>query len=240
MLKSLRIGFLFSFTPHDLVRSSPTHAHANPDRLFPRMHTPFRIEPEFLYAWLRNPRQIGAVWPSGPGLTQAMAAQIQNQPGVIVELGAGTGAVTAALLSRGVSEQELVVVEKDPLLAAELSRRFPGLRIIQGDAAHLTKLLGELRVGPVNQVVSSLPLLSLRRQTRLRILSQIVRSLTPQGRLIQFTYAPRAPIGPRLADSLQVNGTRGQRVLWNIPPARVWVYTRRGESTPGLAGSAER
>ncbi|MET0027406.1 MAG: phosphatidylethanolamine N-methyltransferase [Candidatus Thiodiazotropha sp.] len=197
------------------------------------MYTPFRIEPKFLFAWLRNPRQIGAIWPSGSELTHAMAAQIQHLPGVIVELGAGTGAVTSALLSRGVSDQQLVVVEKDPLLAAELSRRFPGLRIVLGDAARLSKLLGEIRVGPVDQIVSSLPLLSLRRQTRLRILSQIVRNLTPRGRLIQFSYSPKSPISAGLSESLQMEGSIRQRVLWNFPPARVWVYTRRDE--PGTA-----
>jgi phosphatidylethanolamine/phosphatidyl-N-methylethanolamine N-methyltransferase len=197
-----------------------------PRCFIPYVYTPFQIEPEFLYAWLRNPRQIGAIWPSGSGLTHAMAAQIQRPQGMVVELGAGTGAITSALLRQGLSEQQLLVVEKDPLLAAKLARRFPGLKVVQGDATRLSALLGERGIGPVDQVVSSLPLLSLRRQTRIRILSQVMRSLTPQGRLIQFTYSPRPPIATRLAESLQVHGTRMQRVLWNLPPAHVWVYTR--------------
>jgi phosphatidylethanolamine/phosphatidyl-N-methylethanolamine N-methyltransferase len=186
----------------------------------------FKIEPDFISAWLRNPRQIGAVLPSSGGLTQAMAAQINRNHGLTVELGAGTGAVTSALLSRGVTPERLILVEKDKILAQKLAHHFPKLRVLQGDAAHLPKLLKDSHLGLVDNVVSSLPLLSMRSHTRIRILAQIFNSLHPDGKLVQFTYSPRAPIPKSLATSLKVEGIRMKRILFNVPPAHVWVYKR--------------
>ncbi len=57
----------------------------------------------FLKRWLRRPFATGAVVPSGRLLAEAMAKAtrtvIDGRPGHIVELGAGTGEVTKALLA---------------------------------------------------------------------------------------------------------------------------------------------
>ncbi|MCU7851671.1 MAG: methyltransferase [Candidatus Thiodiazotropha sp. (ex Monitilora ramsayi)] len=185
-----------------------------------------KVRPRFLSAWLRNPRQVGAVLPSSDGLTQTMAAQVDRGTGLTVELGAGTGAVTSALLTRGVTPDRLIVVEKDQILAAELARHFPALRVLEGDAARLRKLLRRSALGLADNVVSSLPLLSMRTHTRIRVLAQIFAILHPEGKLVQFTYSPRPPVPVRLAYALGVEGERIERVFWNLPPANVWVYKR--------------
>ena len=62
--------------------------------------------------------------------------------GLVVEIGAGTGELTAALLDRG---NEVVAVEVEDRLVTHLQERFasrPGLRIIQADAR--TMSLAEL------------------------------------------------------------------------------------------------
>src|SRR5271163_2108119 len=92
----------------------------------------------FLKRWLRRPLAIGAVVPSGRLLAQAMAqatkAALEGRTGHVVELGAGTGEVTKALLAAGIAPERLVLIERDPELAIFLRRRFPGPRIIEGDA----------------------------------------------------------------------------------------------------------
>lgn len=66
---------------------------------------------QFLSAWLRDPRQTVSLLPSGSSLARAMAAQVGTGPGLVVELGVGTGAITRALIARGVTPQQLVLVE---------------------------------------------------------------------------------------------------------------------------------
>ncbi|MES9944560.1 MAG: methyltransferase domain-containing protein [Candidatus Thiodiazotropha sp.] len=186
-----------------------------------------KARPNFLSAWLRNPIQVGAVLPSSNGLTSTMAAQTEEGSGITIELGAGTGAVTSALLTRGIQPNRLVLIEKDRILAQELSQHFPNLRVLQGDAARLKALLQREEMGLVDNVVSSLPLLNMRHRTRVRILKQIFTVLHPEGKFVQFTYSLRPPITERLAHSLGVNGERTDRILLNLPPAHVWVYRRR-------------
>ena len=179
---------------------------------------------QFLSAWLRNPRQAGALLPSGSSLAQAMAAQVDPGHGLVVELGAGTGAITRALIARGVTSEQLILVEKDPALFGEMERRFPGVVALRGDAAHLGRLLNRAGVGCPGTLVSSLPLLSMTRRQRLRVLIQIFSNLRVGGVLVQFTYFPLPPIPDVLAAALGVSGRRVARVFSNLPPAAVWVY----------------
>src|SRR5215813_985800 len=101
----------------------------------------------FLKRWLRRPFAIGAVVPSGRLLAEAMAeatlANLDGRDGHVVELGAGTGEVTKALLAKGIAPERLAVVERDPELSLFLRRHFAGPRIIEGDAAKLPRLLAD-------------------------------------------------------------------------------------------------
>ena len=179
---------------------------------------------QFLSAWLRNPRQAGALLPSGSRLAQAMAAQVDPGRGLVVELGVGTGAITRALLARGVAPEQLILIEKDPALFGAMERHFPGVIALRGDAAHLGQLLERAGVGPAGTLVSSLPLLSMTRRQRLRVLIRMFSSLGMGGVLVQFTYSPLPPIPDMLAAALGVSGTRVSHVFSNLPPAAVWVY----------------
>src|SRR5690349_5614115 len=91
----------------------------------------------FLKRWLRRPLAMGAVVPSGRLLAEALAltalAEIDGREGHVIELGAGTGEVTKALLVAGIPAGRLALVERDPELAAFLRRHFSGPAIIEGD-----------------------------------------------------------------------------------------------------------
>src|ERR1019366_9524117 len=117
----------------------------------------------FLREWFVNPQRTGAVAPSSPKLAAAMARWLPRNPeSFVLELGPGTGAVTAALLKRGLREDRLVAVENNPTLTKLLRKRFPQAQIITGDAWHMDTLLRDLRVPveSVGAVISSLPLLN--------------------------------------------------------------------------------
>lgn len=172
-----------------------------------------------------NPRAMGAACPSAPMLAGCMASRVPtDRDGLVVELGGGTGAVTAALLKYGVPPWKLVVVERSPTLAHHLRQRFPQLRIIQGDAAQLAHLLGQERSKKVGSIVSSLPLRSLHPATTRAIGHQFEILLDPGGLLVQYTYdlrGTRARLLPRFR-------RLSSKIVWsNLPPARVEVFERK-------------
>lgn len=175
----------------------------------------------FLAAWADDPRQVGAIAPSSPRLAEAMASFVDDRDRLVVELGAGTGPVTEALLARGIEPHRLVAVEQSERLAAKLKARFPQLSIIQGDAGNMRHYLGD-HVGRVGAVVSSLPLRSLPSAVVAQIVQEIDHVLAPDGVVIQFTYDPRA--GRRFDHAFE---RYDRRWVWNnIPPARVDVFRR--------------
>ena len=177
-----------------------------------------------LKLWLKNPLKIGAVAASSPELAAAMARHIpRHTAGYVVELGGGTGPVTRAILDTGVPADRLIVVERDPDLHRHLSARYPNVRVLKGDAMHLQQLLRREGIHPVRAIVSSLPLLSMKKAIQHRIGAQAFSVLEPGAPLIQFTYGLFSPLNRH---RLGVHGTVEDRVLQNLPPASVWLYRR--------------
>lgn len=184
----------------------------------------------FLKRWLRRPLAMGAVVPSGRLLAEAMAratlSAMADREGHVVELGAGTGHVTKALLAAGIAVERLALVERDPELAAFLRRHFPILRIVEGDAARLSRLLAANDIGRVAAVVSSLPLLSLPAEVVDGIVHGVFETLPRGAALVQFTYGPSPPIPRALRERLRLQARSGPRIWRNVPPAVIWTFTR--------------
>lgn len=175
----------------------------------------------FLKAAILNPREVGSGCPSSSHLANAMAKEIDlNREGIIVELGGGTGVITRALLKRGVTTDRLIVIECSPILVALLRKQFPDVRVIQGDASELDKLLGPNRQR-VSAVVSSLPLRSLPKSCVTKIKQQINELLNNEGIFVQFTYDLRLP-SPLKEERLSCDHTQ---LIWkNLPPARINTF----------------
>ncbi|MBV8964480.1 MAG: phospholipid methyltransferase, partial [Hyphomicrobiales bacterium] len=178
----------------------------------------------FLRTWAERPLQIGAIQPSGPALARAMASYVDpSASGPVIEIGPGTGPVTAALLRRGVPAERLVLLEFGAEFCALLRRRHPAARVIEGDAYGIAKTLAPLRLAPAAAVVSSLPLLTRPVLARLDLLRQCFDLMAQGAPFVQFTYATTAPI-PRSGQDY--TATPSRRIWLNVPPARVWVYRR--------------
>lgn len=186
-------------------------------------------EARFLWSWLDNPAIAGAVSPSGRFLARMMARYVDPLgEGPIIELGPGTGSITDGLLRRGVAPERLILVEFDAGFCRLLKRRFPGVRIIQGDAYRLRETVAEHLEGPAAAIVSSLPLLMKAEPQRLALLDDAFRCMTREGAFIQFTYGPVSPI-PRPRGTEAAFDCEASPPVWlNLPPARVWVYRQKG------------
>lgn len=178
----------------------------------------------FFLNWLQDPLAVGAVAPSGRLLAKLMTAGLA--PGSrVVELGAGTGTVTRAILDRGVAAQDLYIVEQNPQFAAGLETRFPRCKVIVADAISLSDHLSDLP-GAVDCVVSGLPLLLFNREQKRRLLEQAFSMLTPAGYFHQFTYAGRCSVGRGLLKELALKKALIGISPLNIPPAFVYRIER--------------
>jgi phosphatidylethanolamine/phosphatidyl-N-methylethanolamine N-methyltransferase len=184
----------------------------------------FEDEARFLRSWLERPLVVGAVMPSGKALARTMAAFVDPRiPGPVIELGPGTGPVTDALVRRGVAQDRLVLVEYSPDFCQLLKRRYPKATIVQGDAYDLAETLSGVLAEPAAATVSSLPLFTKPMDQRLDLLEAAQVVMHPEAPFIQFTYAVVPPI-PARSETYRVRASN--RIWRNLPPARVWVYTK--------------
>jgi phospholipid N-methyltransferase len=179
----------------------------------------------FFKAWVDNPRTTGALVPSSKHLAKEMASHTFLNEGVVVELGAGTGVVTEALIAAGVSVSNIIVIEYSAELVKKLRLRYPKINIIEGNAAHLQQLLkNETR--PINTVISSLPLRSLPKKTTRQVLQSIDQLLVVGGRYIQFTYGLNQK---QYSPLIHCEHIFSKWIWLNFPPARVdvWIKERK-------------
>ena len=173
---------------------------------------------------MAEPRRIGMIAPSSRALYKRMAKEVLpadiEKEGLVVELGPGTGVGTQVLLERGVSPERLLCVELDPELHKYMTKKFPQVRTILGNAANLAQILGE-NSGKITAIVSSIPLTNLSKEQATAIVSACHTVLKPQGRMTQVTY--------RMRPTLTVPGferSYGGFILFNLPPAFVWTLTK--------------
>jgi phosphatidylethanolamine/phosphatidyl-N-methylethanolamine N-methyltransferase len=183
-------------------------------------------EVSFLRSWIERPLTTGAVTPSGRMLARTMARYVDPAlDGPVVELGPGTGPVTAALVKAGIAPSRLVLVEFNPAFCKILRARYPDATLVQGDAYSLRRLLESLLLQPAAAVVSSLPLVTKPVKMRLRLVRDAFDLMLPGAPFVQFTYAVASPVPRRFSG---FTAEASERIWMNIPPARVWVYRKSG------------
>jgi len=171
---------------------------------------------------IRNPRTMGSIVPSTRYLSRVIGRLVaSNLEGPVLEIGAGTGSFTRAMIKAGVDESRLHIVELNAGLCRHLRQQFPRAKVIRADATRLRDFLPAGTVGQYLIVVSGLPLVSLPRPVSQAIVSEVKACMAPNGRFLQFTYLPFSPVSESL------HAFRGQRMAWvlrNVPPASVWQY----------------
>ena len=184
---------------------------------------------KFFIRYIRSPRNTGAVCPSSRFLARKMAMsagvsanELKETNSLIVELGAGTGAVTKALIDVGFAKN-LVSVEFDSSLYEILVQKYPSVRILHANAEFLSEALGD-DSKRVSAIISSLPLLSLPKECVANIISQIEETLQSGGKYVQYTYKIFGSNKNVCFKNMRL--VSSSIVLANIPPARVDVYEK--------------
>lgn len=171
---------------------------------------------QLFVAMLGNPAVTGSLLPSSSHLANCMATAAIGSD-LVIELGAGTGPMTRALL-RLAPHTPLIAVEIQPRLAQILKKRHPSVDVRLAPAKEVLDALGD---APGNiTVLSSLPFRSLPRDVAAETIESVCRflSASPTRKLVQFTYQPRAPF-----DALPSLRWKRTAIIWkNPPPAGVW------------------
>jgi phosphatidylethanolamine/phosphatidyl-N-methylethanolamine N-methyltransferase len=176
----------------------------------------------FFRRWLANPLQMGSIIPSSDALCRRVVRHTRRAANeAVLELGAGTGVVSRALLEGGVPAERLIVVEIVPEMAEHLRSVLPGVLVIEGDARLLPSLLARHWHGRISSVVCGIPLVLLPTAEQRRFIDAI-EAVAPGRGFLHYSYCVTSPLSGR---RLRLAARREAWTPLNFPPASVWRYT---------------
>jgi len=182
----------------------------------------------FLWAGLLKQGQTGGLVPSQRFLIAKMIAPVpETYRGQVIELGAGTGALTLQLAAR-CPEARILTCEINPSLARDCGDNLTRaghngrVKVISDSAGHVLSEMGRRGLEKPAYVISGIPLGNLGREKVGRLLDAIHDTLREGGMFIQFQHSllDRKKIQARFPN------TRTVPVLLNFPPAVVYYAQR--------------
>lgn len=180
----------------------------------------------FLTEWLKSPLSVGAIAPSSSFLASAITKGLSETKGPILELGAGTGVFTSAILRNGICARDLAVFEIGDEFVDQLADTYPHIRVIKADATSVSQTT-PFPLASVQVVVCGLPLLSMTQAKVQKIIAGSFECLNPNGEFRLFTYGYRCPIAKQLLDQLSLEAYRSSVIFRNLPPASVYIIKRK-------------
>ena len=187
---------------------------------------------------LRSPATTAAIVPSSRFLAAALLRSIDfGRAGTVLELGAGTGAITSEILRRLDGNSTLYTVDVNPAFISHVRRRIRDKRVVPilGAAENLDALLRHRGITGVDAIVSSLGLSTMDEGRRNLILALAAKYLAGNGVMSQFQYlhansaaklASRFGLTPFCEEGLLRRYFRRvshEKVFLNMPPAVVFT-----------------
>ena len=159
--------------------------------------------------------------PSSAALCRRVAMQVRRAPDeFVLEVGAGTGVISRAVLDAGVPPDRFVAVEIVPQMADHLRRTLPGSHVVAGDARQLPSLLPRRWHGRIGTVICGIPLVLLALEEQRRFIDAFA-AVAPGRGFLHYSYCVTSPLPWRK------HRLTARREAWtplNVPPASVWRY----------------
>lgn len=177
----------------------------------------------------RRPSTVGAVLPTSAPVAEAIADVLPaSGTPTVLELGPGTGALSDAIHRRLPEGANHLAVEIDPELVHYLRSTKPWLRVVEGDATDLGRLLSSVGTTRVDAVVSSIPWTLLSPAKQRELLDETARALTANGVFTAITYLTalwrkNTTAFVRELDQAFHEVLPRAAVWRNVPPARIYV-----------------
>jgi len=186
----------------------------------------------FLGEFLKAPGSIGAIAPSSPQLAESITeAAGVSQARVIVELGPGTGALSAAIRRKRRPEATYFAIEANASFVEEMKHRYPDIPVHHDSAVAIRRYVEAAGHRYCDCIVSGLPFATFPDALQDQLLAAIRDALAPGGRFATFAYAQGLLMrqGRRFRRRLHEEFPTASRTptVWrNMPPAFVYRAVR--------------
>ncbi|MGA0839578.1 MAG: class I SAM-dependent methyltransferase [Pseudomonadales bacterium] len=182
-----------------------------------------------LRRFLSSPFAVAALAPSSAALAGSMVSELKLDAGAsILELGPGTGALTAAIapLLQRTPGARYLGIERDPQFCTHLRERFPHLRFAESDARDTKRVCLAEDFARVDVIICAIPLILLDPSVHSQILTDCHELLADGGEFRALSYLHSWPRrGARaLRSSLReiFANTCIRGPIWlNLPPALI-------------------
>lgn len=179
----------------------------------------------FFREFLKHPQQVASIVPSSRFLERRVVevAGVRSA-GTVVELGAGTGGMTRAILATMPREARLLSVEINPRFQTSLERIGDSRLVAHiGSAGDLDEVISSHSLAEPEVVISGIPFSKIGRASASRILETISTVLAPGGRFVAYQLHRRVESLCRpLLGPAQV-----ELELRNIPPLRIYRWQKQ-------------
>lgn len=174
-----------------------------------------------LRRFFADPRTVGSIAPSSPALTGAMLKNVDwSRVRSVVELGAGTGVFTKAIIKKMSPQTQLFIFEIDDVLRKKLEKE-TGRRIYK-EATSMRQITSDEGADKVDLIISSIPYAVLPPAVTSAILDTLPLCIDFEGTFIAYQYS----LQMKKTFSGIFRAVETRFVALNIPPA--FVYECRG------------
>ena len=178
----------------------------------------------FARNFFKHPRMLGSVIPSSRFLVDQVLGQIDwKRARVIVEYGPGVGTITRHILRRMAPDATLVVIEMNRDFVGFLRETVDDrrLKVVEGSAADVAKVLAGLGHARADYVISGIPFSTMPPGVRDAIIRATREVLQPDGRFLVYQFSREVERHLRRVFS----DVRSGFEPLNILPARLYYAT---------------
>lgn len=202
----------------------------------PRLQTTIADRALFLQEFLKKPRQVASIIPSSHFLERRIVELSELRTArTVVELGAGIGGTTMAILAAMAPDAKLLSIEINPHFCSLLNHISDERLIVHcGSAEEIRAALSRHGLSAPDVVISGIPFSTIKRRTGSLILAEIASTLISGGRFVAYQISnqvdelSRPLLGP----------ARVELEFLNIPPMLLYRWDKRagnGSIVPGAA-----
>lgn len=173
----------------------------------------------FVRKFLKHGDRVASIAPSSKKLAATFCRHIDpTRPQTILELGAGTGAVTVEAQRRMHPNSKLIAVEIDATFVEHLRATCLNTHVLHADVRHADQMLREMGIEKVDVILNGLPTPSLPLEINRAVFDCISR-VGRDAMVAQLTVMPLVykPLYCRLFEQVKF-----ELVMANIPPGGVY------------------